>query len=69
MEDDGGSPLVTPVSAELRAAQRRIVIHLEKAYGIKAKKVKLLYSLYCSSVETLEIQLFGDFGLKNQLNE
>ncbi|KAG0729044.1 Fatty-acid amide hydrolase 2 [Chionoecetes opilio] len=41
IEDDGGSPLVTPVQAELRAAQLKVVKHLEKAYGIKAKKVSL----------------------------
>ncbi|KAK8718520.1 hypothetical protein OTU49_014684, partial [Cherax quadricarinatus] len=38
IEDDGGSPLVTPVHSELRVAQKKIVTHLEKAYGIKAKK-------------------------------
>ncbi|XP_066968821.1 fatty-acid amide hydrolase 2 isoform X1 [Macrobrachium rosenbergii] len=41
IEDDGGSSLVTPVHPELRAAQRNIVLHLEKAYGIKAKKITL----------------------------
>lgn len=41
IEDEGGSPLVTPVQSEIRAAQHKIVKHLEKAYGIKAKKVKL----------------------------
>lgn len=41
IEDDGGSPLVTPVQSELRAAQHKVVLHLEKAYRIKAKKVKL----------------------------
>ncbi|XP_042243398.1 fatty-acid amide hydrolase 2-like [Homarus americanus] len=41
IEDDGGSPLITPVHSELRATQRRIVVHLEKAYGIKAKKISL----------------------------
>lgn len=41
IEDDGGSPLVTPVQSELRAAQHKIVKHLEKAYGIKAKKITL----------------------------
>lgn len=41
VEDDGGSPVVTPVQSELRAAQQKVVKHLEKAYGIKAKKVKL----------------------------
>lgn len=39
VEDDGGSPLVTPVHPELRAAQKKVIIHLEKAYGVKAKKV------------------------------
>ena len=42
VEDDGGSALVTPVQAELRAAQRKVVLHLDKAYGIKAKKVMVL---------------------------
>lgn len=41
MEDDGGSPIVTPVSSELKAAQKKIVMHLDKAYGIKAKKITL----------------------------
>lgn len=41
IEDDGGSPLVTPVHSELRVAQKKIVTHLEKAYGIKAKKITL----------------------------
>ncbi|XP_071538036.1 fatty-acid amide hydrolase 2 isoform X3 [Panulirus ornatus] len=41
VEDDGGSPLVTPIHSELRAAQRKVVLHLEKAYGIKAKKISL----------------------------
>ncbi|XP_064116184.1 fatty-acid amide hydrolase 2-like isoform X1 [Macrobrachium nipponense] len=41
IEDDGGSALVTPVHPELRAAQRNVVLHLEKAYGIKAKKITL----------------------------
>lgn len=42
IEDDGGNPLLTPVQSELRAAQHKIVLHLEKAYGIKAKKVYLI---------------------------
>ncbi|XP_027237585.1 fatty-acid amide hydrolase 2-A isoform X2 [Penaeus vannamei] len=41
VEDDGGSPLVTPVHPELRAAQKKVIIHLEKAYGVKAKKITL----------------------------
>ncbi|KAK3856450.1 hypothetical protein Pcinc_037230 [Petrolisthes cinctipes] len=41
VEDDGGSPLITPVSSELRDAQRKVVLHLEKGYGIKAKKITL----------------------------
>ncbi|XP_045581637.2 fatty-acid amide hydrolase 2 isoform X1 [Procambarus clarkii] len=41
IEDDGGSPLVTPVHSELRAAQHKIITHFEKAYGIKAKKITL----------------------------
>ncbi|CAL4114923.1 unnamed protein product, partial [Meganyctiphanes norvegica] len=38
VEDDGGGPLITPMHPELRAAQRKVVQHLDKAYGIKAKK-------------------------------
>uniref|UniRef100_A0A0P4W2Q6 Amidase domain-containing protein n=2 Tax=Scylla olivacea TaxID=85551 RepID=A0A0P4W2Q6_SCYOL len=41
IEDDGGSPMVTPIQTELREVQRKIVQHLEKAYGIKAKKITL----------------------------
>lgn len=48
IEDDGGSPLVTPVQPELRAAQHKIVKHLEKAYGIKAKKV-IEYKVFCNA--------------------
>lgn len=41
VEDDGGSPLVTPVHSELKGAQKNVITHLEKAYGIKAKKITL----------------------------
>ncbi|XP_076060373.1 fatty-acid amide hydrolase 2 isoform X2 [Oratosquilla oratoria] len=41
MEDDGGSAFTTPVHSELRNAQKRILVHFEKGYGIKAVKVKL----------------------------
>ncbi|CAL4077129.1 unnamed protein product, partial [Meganyctiphanes norvegica] len=41
IEDDGGNVLVTPMHPELRAAQLKIVDYLNKAYGIKAKKIKM----------------------------
>lgn len=37
MEDDGGSPLASPVDPEMKDALRRAVQHLEKAYGVKAQ--------------------------------
>ncbi|KAK7077967.1 Fatty-acid amide hydrolase 2 [Halocaridina rubra] len=59
IEDDGGSPLVTPVHSELRAAQRNVVTHLEKAYGIRAKKVtlkklKLALPIYFAKLGSVE---------------
>jgi uncharacterized membrane protein len=39
MEDDGGSAVVSAVHPEIKAALRKVVLHLDKAYGIKAQKV------------------------------
>jgi hypothetical protein len=39
MEDDGGSAVVSVVHPEIKAALRKVVLHLDKAYGIKAQKV------------------------------
>jgi len=37
MEDDGGSPLASPVDPEMKDALRKAVQHLEKTYGVKAQ--------------------------------
>jgi hypothetical protein len=39
MEDDGGSAVVSAVHPEIKMALRKAVLHLDKAYGIKAQKV------------------------------
>lgn len=39
MEDDGGSAVVSAVHPEIKLALRKAVLHLDKAYGIKAQKV------------------------------
>ncbi|ODM88193.1 Fatty-acid amide hydrolase 2 [Orchesella cincta] len=37
MEDDGGSPLASPVDPEMKDALRKAVQHLEQTYGVKAQ--------------------------------
>ena len=39
MEDDGGSAVVSAVHPEIKTALRKVILHLDKAYGIKAQKV------------------------------
>jgi len=39
MEDDGGSAVVSAVHPEIKMALRKVVLHLDKAHGIKAQKV------------------------------
>jgi fatty acid amide hydrolase 2 len=39
MEDDGGSAVVSAVHPEIKMVLRKAVLHLDKAYGIKAQKV------------------------------
>jgi len=49
MEDDGGSPLTTRVHPDIKAAMKKVIRHLDKAYGIKAQKLtleKMKYSTY-----------------------
>lgn len=41
MEDDGGNPLLTPVSNELKMVQKKVLTYFEAAYNIKPKKVNL----------------------------
>ncbi|ODM87466.1 Fatty-acid amide hydrolase 2 [Orchesella cincta] len=48
MEDDGGSPLASPVDPEMKDVLRKAVQHLEQTYGVKAQKAnfsKLYHSL------------------------
>ena len=42
MEDTGGSNIMTPVQSEVKQAQMKVINHLNKAYGIKVKKVNYL---------------------------
>jgi hypothetical protein len=35
MEDDGGSPLATPICDELKIAMRRTMKHFETKFGVK----------------------------------
>ena len=39
MEDDGGSPLASPVDPEMKDALRRAVQHLEKTFGVKSQVI------------------------------
>lgn len=39
MEDDGGQYFVSPVDQEIKCAMRKVVLHFEKAYKIKATKI------------------------------
>lgn len=39
MEDDGGFPLVSSVSKELRTIQRKVLKYFQRAHGIQARKV------------------------------
>ncbi|ODM98661.1 Fatty-acid amide hydrolase 2 [Orchesella cincta] len=41
MEDDGGSPLASPVDPEMKDALRKAIQHLEKTYGVKAQKANI----------------------------
>jgi len=41
MEDDGGSPLATPVSSELKLAMKQTIKFLEKKHGVKAQVILL----------------------------
>jgi len=41
MEDDGGSPLASPVDPEMKDALRKAVQHLEKTFGVKAQKTSI----------------------------
>jgi fatty acid amide hydrolase 2 len=41
MEDDGGSAVVSAVHPEIKTALRKVILHLDKAYGIKAQKVEI----------------------------
>lgn len=44
-EDDGGSLLVSPVDPDIKTSLRRALTYLEKAHGIRAQKVCLLFVL------------------------
>jgi len=41
MEDNGGSAVVSAVHPEIKTALRKVILHLDKAYGIKAQKVTI----------------------------
>jgi fatty acid amide hydrolase 2 len=45
MEDDGGSAVVSAVHPEIKTALRKVILHLDKAYGIKAHKVNNKWSI------------------------
>jgi hypothetical protein len=50
MEDDGGSAVVSAVHPEIKTALRKVILHLDKAYGIKAQKVNNKWStVFCRS--------------------
>jgi hypothetical protein len=57
MEDDGGSPLATPIHNELKMAMHRVLKHYEHKFGIKAQKANIT-QLYHS----LEIWASGMSG-------
>lgn len=41
MENDGGNPLVSPVSTEIRKAQRKVLEYFHETYGIEPQKVDI----------------------------
>ncbi|XP_067132061.1 fatty-acid amide hydrolase 2-B-like [Centruroides vittatus] len=50
MEDDGGNPLCTPVSKELKTAQKKVLTYFEAAYNVKPKKVDFPQMYYSTEI-------------------
>jgi hypothetical protein len=46
MDDNGGSPLTSPVHPEIKESMKKVITHFEKAYKVKAQKVNLLIASY-----------------------
>lgn len=58
MEDDGGFPLISRVNPELRKAQRKVIVYLQRAYGIKSEKVH-----FPTMVRAIEMWAYTLYGL------
>lgn len=62
MEDDGGSPHISPVDAEIKQSMRKVVDYLAQAHGLKPQKVlnnlpSFLVTLKCLPVDrTIKIE-------------
>ncbi|CAG7815292.1 unnamed protein product [Allacma fusca] len=41
MEDDGGNPITTPISRDMKAVMKKSLQYLEKKYGLKPQKANL----------------------------
>ena len=56
MEDDGGASVTTPVQAELKHSQLKVISHLNRAYGLKVQKVNLNLTLSLNFLVKIVIQ-------------
>uniref|UniRef100_T1JI39 Amidase domain-containing protein n=1 Tax=Strigamia maritima TaxID=126957 RepID=T1JI39_STRMM len=58
MENDGGFPIISRVQPEMRKAQRKVILYLERTYGIRAQKVH-----FPTLVRGLEMWAYTMIGL------
>jgi hypothetical protein len=57
MENDGGSPLATPMDPELVECVRKTVQHLEKKFGVKAQVSRWIFTTLCHLGKVIQIQI------------
>ncbi|KAM4696856.1 fatty-acid amide hydrolase 2-like isoform 1-T1 [Rhinophrynus dorsalis] len=62
MENDGGSPFISPVDKELVEAQRRVVKHLEKELGVSVQPVTIYNLRYSFQIWSAMMSSDGDMG-------